>query len=126
MMEEKTILVVDDSTDFLILLTALLKFHKIKVDGVTGPEEAFPLCEAKKYSLIISDYMMETTNGLEFCEKVRSGGINKETPMMLITSKNLEADELNILSALSLTYIRKPVMPNELYRKITDMLGRSA
>ncbi len=125
-MEERKILVVDDSTDFLILLTTLLKFHKIKVDGVTSPEEALPLCQERKYSLIISDYMMETTNGLEFCEQVRKTGLNRDVPMILITSKNLEPDELDVLSSLSLTYIRKPVMPNELYRKITDMLGRNA
>ena len=123
-MEENTILVVDDSKDFIFLLSSLLKFHKIKVDGVPSAEAAYELCLKKKYELVITDYMMDQKNGLEFCEDLRREGLNKDTPIILITSKNLEGDELTKLSQLSLTYIKKPVMPNELYRKITDMLGR--
>lgn len=125
-MESSSVLVVDDSKDFIFLLSSLLKFHKIKVDGVGSAEEAFKLCQAQKYALIISDYMMDEVNGLQFCRLVRDEGINQNTPIILITSKSLEDDELAVLSELSLTYIKKPVMPNELYRKITDMLGRKS
>ena len=123
-MEGSRILVVDDSKDFIFLLSSLLKFHKIKVDGAPSAEDALKLCQSNKYALIITDYMMDEKNGLEFSRELRLGGENEGTPIILITSKNLEADELTVLSELSLTYIKKPVLPNELYRKITDMLGR--
>lgn len=125
-MEESSILVVDDSKDFLFLLTSLLKFHKIRVDGAPSAEEALKLTAGKKYSLIISDYMMDEKNGLDFCREIRAGGTNSATPVILITSKNLDSAELAVASQLALTYIKKPVMPNELYRKITDILGRKA
>ena len=123
-MEQGKILVLDDSKDFLFLVSSLLKFHKIKVDGATNATEALEFVGRTPYALIISDYMMDDINGLEFARRVRSGSENREVPMILITAKNLSGSELEDLAALSLTYIKKPVMPNELYRKITDVLGR--
>lgn len=123
-MDATKILVVDDSKDFTLLLSSLLKFHRIAVDAVGSPLKAIELCEQTKYALIISDYLMEEMNGLKLCKILREKGINRETPGILITAKDLEKDELITLSRLSLTYVKKPVMPNELYRKITDLMGR--
>ncbi len=123
-MEQEKILVLDDSKDFLFLVSSLLKFHKIKVDGASNAEEALKLAGSTGYSLIISDYMMDDMNGIEFCRKIRQSASNDKAPMILITAKNLTPPELEELSSLSLTYIRKPIMPNELYRKITDIIGR--
>jgi DNA-binding response OmpR family regulator len=123
-MEESHILVLDDSKDFIFLLSSLLKFHKIKVDGAAKASDALKLSQSNSYSLIITDYLMDEFNGLEFAAKIRSDGLNKETPMILITAKNLEMDELTTLNKLSMTYVKKPVLPNELYRKINDILGR--
>jgi DNA-binding response OmpR family regulator len=123
-MDQGKILVLDDSKDFLFLVSSLLKFHKIKVDGASNADEALKLAAAESYALIISDYMMDDMNGLEFCRKIRERDLNRSVPMILITAKNLTPPELEELSSLSLTYIRKPIMPNELYRKITDIIGR--
>lgn len=124
-MTDTTILVVDDSKDFLFLLTSLLKFHKIAVEGAPSAEDALLKTQERTYSLVISDYMMGDKNGLEFCRELREMGPNIKTPVILITSKTLNQDELQEASELSLTYLKKPVMPNELYRKITDILGRT-
>lgn len=123
-MEQGKILVLDDSKDFLFLVSSLLKFHKIKVDGASNAQEALSLASKDPYALIISDYMMNDMNGLEFCRKVRGSDLNQKAAMILITAKNLTTSELEELSSLSLTYIRKPIMPNELYRKVTDIIGR--
>lgn len=125
-MDQGKILVLDDSKDFLFLVSSLLKFHKIKVDGASNAAEALELSKNQSYALIISDYMMDDMNGLEFCRRLREEGLNKEAAMILITAKNLSSSELEELSSLSLTYIRKPIMPNELYRKITDIIGRKS
>jgi CheY-like chemotaxis protein len=124
-MESSSILVVDDSKDFLFLLSSLLKFHKFSMDSAANAAEALKLCQDKKYALIISDYIMDDMDGLTMCKAIRHNGLNQDAPIILITAKNLEESELQTLASLSLTYIKKPVMPNELYRKITDMLGRT-
>lgn len=123
-MDQGKILVLDDSKDFLFLVSSLLKFHKIKVDGASNADEALRLSTSTPYALIISDYMMDDMNGLEFCRKIREGELNRDVPMILITAKSLTPPELEELASLSLTYIKKPIMPNELYRKITDIIGR--
>lgn len=123
-MNTKTILVVDDSKDFIFLLSSLLKFHSIKVDGTASADVALQYCRERAYSMIITDYIMDQKNGLELAQEIRSGGQNAQVPMILITSKTLESDEMVVLNRLGMTYIKKPVMPNELYRKITDLLGR--
>ncbi|MFT6068196.1 MAG: DNA-binding response OmpR family regulator [Bacteriovoracaceae bacterium] len=123
-MENKKIrlLVLDDSKEFVFLLTSLLTFHEIKVDTESNPESALKLTEEKDYDLIITDYMMDQMDGISFAEKIREGGINKETKIILLTAKHLENEELSLVNKIGLVYVNKPILPNDLYRKVMETI----
>ncbi len=123
-MENKKIrlLVLDDSKEFVFLLTSLLTFHEIKVDTESDPESALKLTQEQNYDLIITDYMMDQMDGISFAEEVRSGGINKETKIILLTAKHLENDELSLVNKNGLVYVNKPILPNDLYRKVMETI----
>ena len=116
------ILIIDDSNEFNFLLSSLLKFHKIDVESTTSPIEGSEKAIKEEYSLIICDYMMEDMNGLEVSRKIRESGKN-ELPVILITSKNLDLDEINLAKELNLTYVRKPIKPNELFDKVLNLIN---
>ncbi len=123
-MENKKIrlLVLDDSKEFVFLLTSLLTFHEIKVDTESDPDDALKLARDNQYDLIITDYMMDQMDGISFAEKVRSEGLNKETKIILLTAKHLENDELSLVNKNSLVYVNKPILPNDLYRKVMETI----
>ena len=123
-MEGLRLLVVDDSSEFSFLLSSLFKFHKIQVDSEGNPEEALKRAEETKYNVIITDYMMDPMSGLELAEQIRRGNLNKDTKGILITAKKLDPEELRKVSDLDLLYVMKPIMPNDLYKKITEILGK--
>lgn len=123
-MENKKIrlLVLDDSKEFVFLLTSLLTFHEIKVDTESDPSDALKLTHDNTYDLIITDYMMDQMDGISFAQNVRKEGINKDTKIILLTAKHLENDELSLVNQNGLVYVNKPILPNDLYRKVMETI----
>lgn len=123
-MENKKIrlLVLDDSKEFVFLLTSLLTFHEIKVDTESDPDNALKLSHENNYDLIITDYMMDQMDGITFAEAVRKEGNNKDTKIILLTAKHLENDELSLVNKMGLVYVNKPILPNDLYRKVMETI----
>lgn len=115
-------LVVDDSSEFSFLLSSLFKFHKIDVDSETNPLKALEKLENVKYDLIVADYMMNEMDGLELIREMRKTTKNEATEGVLISAKKLDTNELKMVHDLKLTYVMKPIMPNDLYKKIMDLL----
>jgi DNA-binding response OmpR family regulator len=123
-MENKKIrlLILDDSKEFVFLLTSLLTFHEIKVDTESDPGDALKLTHDNHYDLIITDYMMDQMDGISFAQNVRKEGINKDTKIILLTAKHLENDELSLVNKNGLVYVNKPILPNDLYRKVVETI----
>ncbi|GAB4013008.1 MAG: hypothetical protein Fur0010_09430 [Bdellovibrio sp.] len=120
----RKVLIVDDSEEFLFLIGSLLKFHNFEVENETDVNRAYEKVSAHTYSIIITDYLMEPLDGLSFAEKVRKESKNSTTPIILLTAKKLDEDEILMCSNLKLIYVTKPVMPNDLYRKVMDCLEK--
>jgi len=120
--KELKLLVLDDSKEFVFLLTSLLTFHEIHVETESNPLKALDLAESEKFDLIISDYMMDEMDGISFSEKVRSTSKNSETRIILLTAKHLENEELSKVSEMGLVYVNKPILPNDLYKKVMDTI----
>ena len=122
-MSDKKILIVDDSFEFNFLLSSLFKFNKIPVTTETNPELALNKVKENEYDLLIVDYLMKEMNGIEFCEKVKE--MNPyESKMIILTAKNLDSEELTQIHNLNLIYIKKPIMPNDLMKKVLEILEK--
>jgi CheY-like chemotaxis protein len=126
MSDSKKILVVDDSKEFTFLISSLLKFHQIDVTDESNPEVALEIAKKEKFAVMITDYMMDEMNGIELSEAVRNDSINKDIKIMLLTSKDLDEDELAKLNSLELSYVKKPIMPNDIYKKVMELLDKSS
>ncbi|PIP95452.1 MAG: hypothetical protein COW00_15650 [Bdellovibrio sp. CG12_big_fil_rev_8_21_14_0_65_39_13] len=120
----KRVLLLDDSSEFLFLVSSLLKFHNIDVENVEDSAKALELVKQNDYAMIITDYLMDPMNGLEFAQEVRKEGKNQHTPLMLLTAKKLDEEETIECGQLKMVYVSKPVMPNDLYRKVMDNISK--
>lgn len=123
-MEKKRILIVDDSDEFSFLVVSILKFHEeIVVHNETSPINAAKLIKSESFDLFIIDFLMDDLSGIELIEKIRQSELNNTKKCILLTAKELNDDELAQVNKLNALYTRKPIMPNEFYKRIMDILN---
>lgn len=121
----KKILIIDDCEEFNFLMMSLFKFHNFEVVAKTKSDLGIEEAVSEKYEVIIVDYMMDDgKNGIEILDKIASDeSVNKETPKIMLTAKFLNDEEKNELLKHGAIYLSKPIMPNDLFRKITELIG---
>ncbi|MDQ6955632.1 MAG: ATPase, T2SS/T4P/T4SS family [Mariprofundaceae bacterium] len=126
---KKTILVVDDSTSIRNLVKFVLQSDGFEVLEAEDGQQGWDILQrlSSSIDLVVTDYEMPNMSGLEFVEKVREhhgfGGI----PLILLTSRKDEDDEVFLLDSGADDYICKPVEPMKLQarvRKILTMYAR--
>ncbi len=115
-MEEKTILVVDDTISNLDILGELLKDYDV-IDATNG-QEALEIIEREPVNLILLDIMMPNMDGFEVCKILQSNNETKDIPIIFLTAKT---DEDSIEEAYDIggsDYVTKPFKPRELLARV--------
>ncbi|MCI9130080.1 MAG: response regulator transcription factor [Eggerthellaceae bacterium] len=115
------ILVVDDESAIVELLTSLLRSEGFAVSGHTDPAEALKTCEAQGFDLAIVDLMMPQMNGFELCTKMRA---ITRAPIVFLSAKDDESDQVAGLTLGADDYITKPFKPRELIARVKAHLRR--
>ena len=123
MQNRPTILVIDDSNQFLFMMKSMLEFNRLNVNAMADSLESKAIIESKTYDLIIIDYIMDKMDGLQLAEFIRQTEKNKRTKVILLTTKGLDEFELETVNRLQLKYIQKPIVPADLVKKILVMVG---
>lgn len=107
--EKPRILVVDDEDDILDLLRYNLENDGFEVvearDGVAGIAAA----ESQNPDLIILDVMMPRMDGVETCRRLRQHGALRKTPIVMLTARGEEDDQVTGLDAGADIYLTKPI-----------------
>ncbi len=119
-MNNKTILVVDDTVSNLDILENIL--DKYDVMDATNGEDALQIVNEEKIDLILLDIMMPDMDGYEVCERLKENLDTKDIPIIFITAKT---DEESIEKAYDVggsDYITKPFRPKELLARINREL----
>ncbi|MDD3025839.1 MAG: diguanylate cyclase [Aliarcobacter skirrowii] len=109
MIEENraTILIVDDMSTNLMMLSDILKDdYNIKISK-TG-EKAIELCKNLDIDLVLLDIEMPLMNGYEVCKNLKSYEKTKNIPIIFVSAKNSEEDEEYGLNLGAIDYISKP------------------
>lgn len=108
------ILVVDDDPISLRAVTFALEKAKLKSMGLQDPLAALGLLENRKFDLIFLDVDMPDMNGFELCSNLRTGQINKRTPVVFVTNLNDFENRANSTMSGGNDFIGKPFMFIEL------------
>lgn len=119
-----TLLLVDDHPDTLKFLQLNLESHFNLLLAHNG-KQAFALLEKQKVDLIVSDIMMPELDGIEFCEKVKRHPKFEHIPLILLTAKTLESQQIEGFRAGSDAYLTKPFELDVLKAQINSLLARN-
>lgn len=123
--DEKLILVVDDEQDIRDLLIYNLKKEGFKTLAAKNGKEALVFLESEKIDAILLDLMMPVMDGLETCRIIRNSEKFKDVPILFLTAKDSEIDEILALEMGSDSYLKKPISPRVLISHIKAILRRS-
>lgn len=118
------ILLVDDEKDIVQFLEYNLVQEGFDVITAFDGNEAIEKLKAKP-DLIILDILMPKMDGYITCEKIRSIKEFKNTPVIFLTAKFSEADEIKGLNLGADDFIKKPVSPKKLIARVKSNLRKS-
>ena len=119
------ILVADDEERIRRLLRDYLKREGYEVLEAPDGEAAINLFyETQELSLIILDIMMPKMNGLEVLKEIRDSGENGNVPVILLTARTSERDQLAGFDSGADEYVEKPFSPRVLIARVNAILKR--
>ena len=117
------ILVVDDESRIRKLVRDFLVKNDYEVIEAADGEEALDIFyKDKEIALIILDIMMPKLNGYEVCKEIRE---SSSVPIIMLTAKAEESDELGGFEAGADEYISKPFSPKILVARVEAILRRA-
>ncbi|MCI9531460.1 MAG: response regulator transcription factor [Lachnospiraceae bacterium] len=123
-MERLKILVVDDESRMRKLVRDFLVKQDFDVTEAEDGEDALNKFYAQKdIALVILDVMMPKINGWDVCREIRE---TSKVPIIMLTAKGEESDELQGFGIGADEYISKPFSPKILVARVEAILRRTS
>jgi len=120
--EKPTILLVDDTSDNIALLTLLLRgTYKTKV-ATNGPR-ALEVAQAESPpDLILLDIMMPDMDGFEVCRRMKESDTLRDIPIIFLSALTETTDKVKAFNAGGVDYITKPFQGEEVRARVSTHL----
>jgi DNA-binding response OmpR family regulator len=118
----QTILVVDDEPEIVKLVQAYLQEAGYRVVTARNGREALSIARHEKPDLIVLDLTMPEMDGLEFTRRLRQ---EKNTPIIMLTARVHETDQVLGLEMGGDDYVTKPFSPRTLVARVRALLRRA-
>jgi putative two-component system response regulator len=120
--ERAVILIVDDTADNITLLTSLLgSLYKNKV-ATNGPK-ALQIAFKTPPDLVLLDIMMPGMDGYSVCKELKANPVTRDVPVIFLTAKAQEDDEMRGFELGAVDYITKPISPPILMARVATHLA---
>ena len=118
------ILLVDDEKDIVEFIKYNLEKENYEVITAYDGEEA--LEKITQYpDLVILDILMPRLTGYEVCRKIKADANFQNIPIIFLTAKTSEIDEILGLELGASDYIKKPISPQQLVARVKSNLRKS-
>jgi two-component system alkaline phosphatase synthesis response regulator PhoP len=117
------ILIVEDEEDMLLGVQHNLEFEGYRTLTATDGHEGLEKALTGVADLLILDVMLPGLNGFDLLRELRHRKVH--TPVILLTSKSLEADKLNGFALGADDYVTKPFSIQELLARVRAVLQRA-
>ena len=116
-----TLLTVDDNADILAYLRTILQ-GRYKIFEAADGREGLEIAEKEVPDLIISDIMMPVMNGLDFCRQIKENIITSHIPVIMLTARSLDENQVEGYINGADAYITKPFSSKLLLARIDNLL----
>jgi DNA-binding response OmpR family regulator len=118
------VLVVDDEKDVVEVVGHFLEEEGYTVHTAYDGEEALEMASGD-VDLIVLDIMLPGVDGYEVCRKLRSRVETEDIPIVFLSAKTEEEDQIEGLMLGGDDYLTKPVSPQVLVAHVKAVLRRS-
>lgn len=117
----KQILIAEDEPRIRRLIKDYLCKENFSIVEASNGKEALELFQNHKFDLLILDIMMPLLNGFELCKSIRN---ISNVPIIILTARSADEDELLGYDLGADDYITKPFSPKILVAKVKALLRR--
>src|ERR1700681_1243691 len=118
------VLVVEDEPNIRELVCLHLGLEGYACDGLADGREALTRAGAERHDLLVLDVMIPGLDGLALCRAVRSGHVNRDVPILMLTARREESDKVLGLESGADDYLTKPFGVRELVARARALLRR--
>ncbi|HEX9656772.1 MAG TPA: response regulator transcription factor [Bacteroidota bacterium] len=118
------VLVVDDEPDIIEVIRYNLVREGFVVSSAKNGNECLTEVHQHTPDLIILDVMMPVMDGFETCRRLKAGTATREIPIIFLTARSGERDEIEGLDLGADDYITKPISPRRLVSRVKASLRR--
>ena len=120
------ILIVEDEAPLVAMLRYNFEADGYDVAEAGDGEEAMACIAEDPPDLVILDWMLPVTSGLEVCRRLKRAPQTRTLPVIMLTAKGEEADRVRGLDSGADDYIAKPFSVAELLARVRAVLRRAS
>jgi two-component system phosphate regulon response regulator PhoB len=124
-MTSKTVLIVDDEAPIREMIAVALEMADYHCLEAEDAQQAHSLVVDRQPDLILLDWMMPGTSGIEFARRLKRDPVTAEIPIIMLTARSEEDNKILGLEAGADDYITKPFSPRELVARLKAVLRRA-
>ena len=122
-MSDKRILVADDESHILHVVSLKLRNAGFNVVTARDGQEALEMAQQERPDLIITDYHMPQLSGLELCQRLKQDPATSGIPAIMLTARGYHLDPADTEQSGILKMLSKPFSPRELLSTVNEVLG---
>jgi two-component system phosphate regulon response regulator PhoB len=119
------ILLVEDEKSIVTLIKYNLEKEGFKVFCSETGEDALKIIKEKIPDLVILDWMLPDTSGIDVCRQIKVDKKLKNIPVLILTAKGEPDDKIKGLEVGADDYVTKPFNNRELLLRIKSLIKRS-
>jgi len=119
------VLVIEDEPAQMELISYNLQAQGFQVTEAGSGEDGLMNLEEVLPDLVILDWMLPGTSGIEVCRQIKRQKHTRKVPVIMLTARGEEADRIRGLDTGADDYVVKPYSVNELIARVRALLRRT-
>ncbi len=119
-----TVLIVEDEQSIAQLLCDALGSAGLQTISVSNTKDADKILQTHKIHVILLDWMLPRTSGISWLEQLKSLPAFSTIPVVMLTARQTEADQIRALNLGADDFITKPFSINTLIARISAVIRR--
>src|SRR6188474_1084906 len=123
-MPKTKVLVIEDDRSLLEVLSYNLNVAGYEVLVATDGQDGLLKAQTKSPDMVLLDLMLPVVDGLDVCRRLRAGSTTRDLPIIMLTAKGEESDELIGFSLGADDYVTKPFSVKVLLERVKALRRR--
>ena len=118
------LLLVEDDPALSELLVYRFQNEGYDIRATPDGDDALILASEDTPDLVVLDWMIEGTSGIEVCRRLRRDKTTAHVPIIMLTAREAEDDRIRGLETGADDYLTKPFSPRELLARVAAVMRR--